>query len=61
MYLCCIAVLLGAMSVGFMIGITSPLIPDIQEDKRNDTPTLDDAEASTFGVSKTMDTFCIYK
>ena len=51
MYLCCLVVLLGAMSVGFMIGITSPLIPDIRDDKHNTTPVLNETEASTFAVS----------
>ena len=50
MYLCCLVVLLGTMSVGFMIGITSPLIPDIQQENHNNTPHLDATQASTFGV-----------
>ena len=50
MFVCCVITLLGALSVGLLFGITSPMIPDIQEDKKNNTPQLDSTEASWFGV-----------
>ena len=33
-----------------MLGITSPLIPAIQQDEQRNTPQLDPIEASWFGV-----------
>ena len=51
MFFCCSVVILGSISVGLMLGITSPLIPDIQNDKHNSTPHLDPKEVSWFGVS----------
>ena len=51
MYLCCLVVLLGSMSVGTMLGLSSPLIPDIQKDTSKVAPHLTVSEASWFGVS----------
>ena len=51
MYLCCAVVYLGSFATGTMLGLSSPMIPDIEKSTAKDTPHLTYMEASWFGVS----------
>lgn len=61
MYLSCLVVLLGSMSVGTMLGLSSPLIPDIQNDPSAHTPHMTVEAASWFGVRPLLISACNIK
>ena len=50
-YFGCLVVTLGSFSVSVALGISSPIIPDIQDDKQASIPHLDAVQTSLFGVS----------
>ena len=52
MYLCCVVVYFGSFATGTMLGLSSPVIPDIEASKAKDTPHLNFMNASWFGVSE---------
>ena len=52
MYFGCLVATLASLSLGINLGISSPIIPDIQNDKQANTPHLDAVQASWFGVSR---------
>lgn len=51
MYLCCAVAYLGSFATGTMLGLSSPLLPDIEADKSKDAPHVDFMNASWVGVS----------
>ena len=52
LFACCGVVLIGAIAVGTMLGLSSPMIPDIQRDTSKNAIHLSVTQASWFGVRR---------
>ncbi|CAK8688656.1 unnamed protein product [Clavelina lepadiformis] len=54
LFACCGVVLIGAIAVGTMLGLSSPMIPDIQRDTSKNAIHLSVTQASWFGALVTL-------